>query len=384
LKVLHVYTGNLYGGVETMLVTIARYAHLRPGLGHEFALGWPGRLERELLEAGVTVHRYPSARLSRPWTVVQARRRLVHILKTSRPDVVVLHSNWPQALFGRMVRRLGVPFVHWLHDSYGGRSVVERLASRSTPDFAVANSQYNGELSLPRMFPGVRWEANLCACPAPDIAHRTGIRARVRGAVGTSENAVVIVQTSRLERWKGHAQLLAAARGLRQQPAWEIWFCGGVQRPHEQTYLDELQQSARDGAIESRVRFLGQRNDIPDVLASADIHCQANTGPEPMGLTFVEALYAGLPCVSMKMGGAAEIITPECGILVEPGSVEGLSRGLQSLIDDPSFRQRLGANGPARASELCDPARHLDRMHCQFERVLRDYSRSRQSAPAAK
>jgi glycosyltransferase involved in cell wall biosynthesis len=376
LKVLHVYTGNLYGGVETLLVTLARSAHLEPTLVQEFALGWSGRLERELAEAGSVVHRYPSARFSRPWTVGQARRGFSTVLVNAGPDVVVLHSNWPHALFARSVRRCGLPLIHWLHDTYNGRSLVERLARRTKPDFAVANSQYNGRISLPRLFPGIPWESNLCACPAPVIENRDLVRTRIRRDLGVNDEAVVIVQTSRLERWKGHAQLLSAANRLRESPNWGIWFCGGVQRPHEQVYLEELKAIASSGGVLDRVRFLGQRSDVAHVLAAADIHCQANTGPEPMGLTFVEAMYSGLPCVSMNMGGASEIINQECGLLAEPGDVSGLAHSLQSLIDEPGLRTRLGSAGPARARELCDPALHLQRMRSQFESVLHRYQHS--------
>ena len=66
-------------------------------------------------------------------------------------------------------------------------------------------------------------------------------------------------------------------------------------------------------------------------------------------MTFVEALAAGLPSVSMDMGGAAEILTESCGVLVPRGDVPALASALARLIDDPGLRARLGENGPARA-----------------------------------
>ena len=72
---------------------------------------------------------------------------------------------------------------------------------------------------------------------------------------------------------------------------------------------------ARKGLAE-RVRFLGERADVPDLLGAADIHCQPNSSPEPFGLAFVEALHAALPVVTSDAGGAREIVTPACGVLV--------------------------------------------------------------------
>src|SRR5207302_1246255 len=95
------------------------------------------------------------------------------------------------------------------------------------------------------------------------------------------------------------------------------------------------------------------------LLAAADIHCQPNTGPEPFGITFIEALYAGLPVVTTGIGGALEIVDGSCGILVEPGDPAALAAALGRLIEDRDLRARLGAAGPARAAALCEPRAQL-------------------------
>ncbi|HVA41545.1 MAG TPA: glycosyltransferase family 4 protein, partial [Candidatus Binataceae bacterium] len=80
-----------------------------------------------------------------------------------------------------------------------------------------------------------------------------------------------------------------------------------------------------------------------------------NTGPEPFGITFIEALYAGLPVVTTSIGGALEIVDGSCGILVEPDDPGALAGALCRLIEDRELRARLGAAGPGRAAALCDP-----------------------------
>ena len=105
--------------------------------------------------------------------------------------------------------------------------------------------------------------------------------------------------------------------------------------------------------------FLGERRDVPALMRAADLHCQPNTAPEPFGLAFVEALHAGLPVVTTAMGGALEIVTPSCGVLVPPGDADALEQALRALVVDPEARARLGSGGPARARELCDPGRQL-------------------------
>ncbi len=172
----------------------------------------------------------------------------------------------------------------------------------------------------------------------------------------TGEGRVVIVFAARFERWKGHDLLLRAAHLLhRRLPTdWGIWMCGGVQKPGEEAYASELKDYVEKAGLSSRVRFLGPRSDMPDVLRAADVFCQPNTGPEPFGLVFIEALNAGLPVVATRMGGAAEIVDESCGLLAEP-QPNSVAEALCRLVAQVDLRQRLASNGPARARLLCEP-----------------------------
>jgi glycosyltransferase involved in cell wall biosynthesis len=138
---------------------------------------------------------------------------------------------------------------------------------------------------------------------------------------------------------------------------------GGPQKSGEEAYLAGLKSLADRAGIADRVRFLGQRRDVPRLMAAADIHCQPNTGPEPFGIVFVEALYSGLPVVTVAMGGAAEIVDGTCGIAVPtPGTPAAVADALARLVGDPELRRRLGSAGPVRAAELCDPDRQAGRL----------------------
>ncbi|MFO0951440.1 MAG: glycosyltransferase family 4 protein [Isosphaeraceae bacterium] len=361
LRVLHCVAGNLYGGVESFLRTLAECRGLTPGVEPEFALCFGGRLEVELKAAGVPVHRVGGVRFSRPWTAWQARRRLAQLVESRNVHVVVCHACWPQSLFGPAARRAGVPLVFWAHDRVSDPlHWLEKRAARVAPDLALVQSHFTAE-TLPRLYPGVPSEVlRLPVRPRP--VDRDTARAAVRAELGTPADDFVTVTTCRLERWKGHTLLLDALGRLRDRGGWSAWVAGGVQRPQEQIYLDELKAQAAALGIDDRVRFLGSRDDVPRLLAAADVHCQPNLGPEPFGIAYVEALYAGLPVVSTRMGGAAEIVTEDCGVLVPPGDAASLADALGILMDDPSRRTRLGAAGPARALSLCDPATVLGRL----------------------
>jgi len=297
MKVLHVSAGNLFGGVETLLVTLAKERSLCPQMQPHFALSFEGRLANELRGSGVGVHMLGNVRVSRPWTVLKVRRQLVKLLRQEGFDLVICHSCWPQAIFGPAVKSQQLPLVFWCHDTPKGRHWLEQWASQIRPDLTIANSRYT-LAAVPKLYPGIRSETVYIPVVCPDIPERAGVRSSVRAELNTPEEATVIIQASRLERWKGQSVLLSALAQLRELQNWVCWIAGGAQRPHEAEYLRELEEQAQKMGIAERVRFLGQRADVPRLLAAADIHCQPNTGPEPFGIAFVEALYAGLPVVT--------------------------------------------------------------------------------------
>jgi glycosyltransferase involved in cell wall biosynthesis len=360
MRVLHIGAGSLYGGVETFLFTLARYRHLCPDMTPEFALCFGGRLETELIGEGVAFHNLGQVRLRYPVSVWRARRRLREILVGRRFAAIVCHGNWPLVISGPTVRRAGTPLVFWAHGMADGRHWLERWARRTEPELVVCNSGCT-ERSWITLYPGVKTEVIYNAVAPGSV--EPGTREAVRCELGTASDAVVIVQVSRLEEWKGHRTLLNGLGLLRDVPGWTCWIVGGVQRAKETPYLESLKNLAADLQIGDRIRFVGQRSDVPRLLAAADVFCQPNSGPEPFGIVFVEALYASLPVVTTAIGGALEIVDSSCGRLVPPADAGALRDDLAELVGSFRMRQCLGRQGPARARMLCDPEQQLLRMH---------------------
>ena len=373
MRVLHVHSGNLYGGVETLMVTMAREGY-RCALHAEFALCFEGRLADELREAGATVHPLGSARTGNPLSVAASRRRLKELIGARPFDAVVTHMPWAQALFGTVARRNGVPLVFWMHDAAKGRHWLEWWASLTRPDLVLCNSHYTAS-TLKRLYSDVTAQIVSCPVALAPIVRADNDTLAIRSELNTPADAVVIIQASRMEAWKGHELHLRALGSLRDLPGWACWFAGGAQRPAERRYQARLVRMAAESGIADRIRFLGQRADIPRLLRAADIYCQPNKGPEPFGIVFIEALAAGLPVVSVAFGGAKEIVNEHCGVLTAPGVHDALAAALRDLINRPDERRRLGQAGPARAAELCDPAIQLRRI----ERAIAAASRPRGS-----
>jgi len=351
MRVLHVAAGNLYGGVERILEEVA--AHAPAGSAHAFALSFTGRLSEALDSARAERHDLGAVRFSRPLSVWRARRRLRRLVP--RFDAVVAHSPWAFSLTAPVLS--SASRVMWAHDASGGSHWTERKTARLQPSLVICNSEFTSR-AIGAWLPSSRRTVVLPPVSAPAVA--PGTRDAIRRELGAGAGTAVIAIASRFERWKGHADLLRAAASLTGD--WTIWIAGAPQRPHEMEYERELRGLAAGPALAGRVRFLGERRDVARVFAAADVHCQPNTDPEPFGIAFVEALDAGLPVVTFDFGGAAEIVTPACGMLLPPADRASLVPALQRLVDDPALRASMKQAGPARARALCDPAAQVARL----------------------
>ena len=395
MRVLHACAGAMYGGLEAVVTTLWRVRDLAPGMQPSFASCFEGRLASDLRAAGAAVATYGPARFSRPWTILAARREFRRLLARDRPDVVVCHGAWTYALCGRGARRAGVPLVFWQHDLLAPGSVLgagargwldrgswfDRVAARTPPDLVIANSRFTAA-TTPEMFPGVPIEVIHCPVEPPPVDDPEALRREVRRDLDAADGAVVIAMTCRLEAYKGHRMLLDALALLRDVPGWRAWVAGGVQREGDRAYFESLVAAAQASGIADRVRFLGQRSDVPRLLAAADVHCQPNVGPEPFGIAFVEAMYAGLPVVTTALGGALEVVTEEVGVLTPPGDAGTLAAALGGLIADPPRRARLGAAGPAQARALCDPSAQLGRLREVLDLAIESGRGAARATPA--
>jgi len=352
MRIVHVTSGRLFGGIEQMLLTLAAHESVAPGINAAFAVAAPGRLEDTLRAGGADVVSLGDVRLRRPATIVRGRAILADLLRRTNARAVVCHAPWSFALFAGVARRHGVPLVLWLHERASGRSLVERWARRTRADLVISNSRWTSAAAdllqpgTPRVV--IHPPVAVAACPS-------GTRDQVRAELGARPSSFVMLGVSRMEPLKGHLNVLHALAPLRSAPAWELWIAGGAQRPHERDYVARLEREAEALGLGARVKFLGERRDVPRLLAAADVFCQMNDTPEAFGVVFAEALLARVPVVTAELGGAPEIVSNACGILVAPGDRTALSNALATLMQNPALRSRLGDAGPAHAASRCAP-----------------------------
>lgn len=154
-----------------------------------------------------------------------------------------------------------------------------------------------------------------------------------------------------------------------------IWFVGGAQRPNERKYEAELRARSLGTSLSGRVDFLGERSDVADVLATADVFCQPNLEPEPFGLVFVEAMAAGRPIITTLGGGPAEFLTDDFSLLVPPEPAP-LAAALRRVITVRELRESMGDAAAESYASRFDPVRATEELAAALTRATTRAARS--------
>jgi glycosyltransferase involved in cell wall biosynthesis len=112
-----------------------------------------------------------------------------------------------------------------------------------------------------------------------------------------------------------------------------------------------LEELARSRGLESRVSFLGLRDDVDALLLRAHVFVHPCLWEEAFGYTLAEALATGCPVVASRIGSTPELVTDgETGLLVPPRDVSALAAAVGSVLRDSAFRERLGADARRSAA----------------------------------
>ena len=368
------------GGAERVTVSFVRRAHER---GVPIALCTlqsrdDGPLARELAEAGVPRHDLDAKRLVDPSALV----RYMRLLRRESIDVVHAHGQ-DAAVMAWMARRLArsrVPYAVTRHvmaetGAFGGargmiRSRLAGAAFRGA-DLRVAVSSAVARAAGDKDTRILRNGIDVERFDAPDVRAR---RDALREALGIPHAARVVVTVAVLRQGKGHARLLEAwPRVLEWAPGAVLLLAGDGE------LMPALRTLARD--LGPSVRFLGARQDIPELLAASDVACLPSLS-EALPTSLMEAAAAGLPTVATDAGGTEDVVLHgETGLLLPLHDTGGadpdeLARSLALLLNDPDRARAMGETARERARELFTIDRQVDETLDAWRELLRSGRRT--------
>jgi glycosyltransferase involved in cell wall biosynthesis len=186
-------------------------------------------------------------------------------------------------------------------------------------------------------------------------------RTALRADIGVPEGGLLLLTVGRLTIQKGHTVLLDAISKLKET---KIVFAFAGDGPQ----LEVLQKKAGTLDVNDHVRFLGVRNDINELLLSADVFVQPSLW-EGLSLALLEALLAGLPVVATRVEGVIDVVEDGVSaLLVPPNDPSALADAIDRLIKDGDLRAELGAAGKKRAQTNYS----LDKMCLAYEQLMLD------------
>jgi glycosyltransferase involved in cell wall biosynthesis len=192
-------------------------------------------------------------------------------------------------------------------------------------------------------------------------------RARLRAELGLGADDVVIIMVTRVIRSKGVLDLLAVARALRATHPRARFLLVGAHEPESMDRLDDAELRA----LESELVWVGQRSDVPALLAASDAMAFPSGYGEGIPRVLLEAASMALPIVTTDAPGCREAVEPgRNGFLVPIGDVAALTRSVAQLVADAELRHRLGAAGRERAVARFDLAVVAERTRGLYRELL--------------
>lgn len=333
------------GGAEVMLLRLSeqlrRNGHTVLPVGPANGAGW---LAERFRLAGFAPEVFRLERPIDPGCV----RGLIELFRDHRIDAVHSHE-FTMAVYGAAAARLlKLPHVITMH---GGVNVGTTLRRRIALRWAMRRSDHTVMVSraTQRQFATVLGVAESSFTVIPNGVPPAGGDANgVRAEFGINERDCVLLSVGTLERHKGHQVLMDAldrlvARGF--NAPWRLIIAGGRGGDQHQALVASIRQKG----FGDRVHIALNRNDIPDLLALADVFVMPSLW-EGLPMAVLEAMVARKAIVATEIAGIPEaIVDGREGLLVPPGDEDRLAECLRQLIGDPARRATLGNAAAARA-----------------------------------
>ena len=296
-----------------------------------------------------------------PRTMLDIRRRL----KQDRPDVVYCNDS-------HSLTTLGI--AGWGLD-IGARVAARRVSFpmrnawqyRALSDLVVASSGIAADMARAGGVPPDWLDVVYDGVP---LESPSASREECRARLGLKPDQFTLLSVAALSPEKGHSVMLAALSLLVKEHPRLVWLCAGdgaLRRPLE----DEAQRLG----LGQHARFLGQRGDVPDLMAAADLLIMSSFS-EGLCTAAIEALHARLPIVSTTAGGLVEVVglnEPHGPVawMAAPGEPDSIAGAISQALSSPDESLRLAERGKERAGRLFTLKGMVDGHLIAFRRAAR-------------
>jgi glycosyltransferase involved in cell wall biosynthesis len=242
--------------------------------------------------------------------------------------------------------------------------LLYRLASRQVSGCVAVSDQVRE--SMLKLIGPIRDKITVI-CNGVDVARyqQPVDRGRVRRQLGFSSEEKLLITVGTLKEEKGHQYLIeAATKVVHRYPNAHFLFVGDGER------RSVLQAQANACGLSERIHFLGNRQDVSELLIASDVFVLPSFW-EGLSMALLEAMAAGLPIVASEVSGTVQVVAPnETGILVPPGDAQRLARAIDQVLADPTQAQAMGAAARRRIEEEFSARKQADEYLSLYRRLL--------------
>ena len=309
---------------------------------------------------------------------------LTALMRREHPQIVHTHAAKAGTL-GRLAALIAFPrrrsrplLVHTYHGhsltGYFSPRVasvyrlIERVLGRCTDRLIAVSEEVRDELVELGVAPKSEFEVirlgfDLSAF-AVDGDSRGRARNALRAELGIPPDARVVTLIARLVPIKRVDRFLQLAASLRDLSDVRFLIVGDGE------LREQLQRAAIASELHDRLVWAGFRRDMPAVYFASDLVVQTSDN-EGTPVSLIEAQAAGLPVVSTRVGGAASVMRPHTGCLVERDDHEGLTAAVRELLGDADRARQMGQAAAEHARARFDLAHLIDELDGVYRDLLR-------------
>jgi glycosyltransferase involved in cell wall biosynthesis len=307
-----------------------------------------------------------------------ALRELAGIARRFRPDLV--HTHTAKAGFlGRSAALLALRprpvLVHTFHghvlEGYFGAAKtrlyrdLERTLARRTDRLIGVSRQTVEDLVRLGVAPREKFSVIPLGLDLDSFARiEPGAGTTLRAQLGVQDDRVLLAFVGRIVPIKRVDLLLRAfARADAEGAEAHLAIVGdGETRPQFERLATEL-------GITSAVSFVGYRRDLPEIAAAADVAILSSDN-EGTPVWLIEAGAAGRPAIATNVGGTAEVVTPETGILVPPDDEAALAGAIVQISEASDLRRAMGKHARAHILDRYTVERLIDDIDALYRELL--------------
>lgn len=372
-RILHILGDSKFGGDSVLVLALGRAA-----LEHGFDVDvlathsvFQDEIRRSALElVDLDVIRRPI----RPIWDAGGLFRLSSYLRKSQYALVHTHTS-KAGIVGRLAARMArVPvIIHTVHGfSFNEESgwpatiaygCIERLAAHWC-DLIVTVSEYHRSWALKKHIGELSQVVAIPNGLPPERAHPARQRDEVRDQLGVGGD-IVVLSTGRLAQQKGLEYLIRAIPLLGEGLAPIKVLIAG-----EGDLRRELEALTSELGVDARVRFLGFRSDVPDLLAACDLVVLPSLW-EGLSVSLLEAMAAGKPVVTTSIGSNVEVTdNGDVALLVPPRNPSALANSIGRLVADDGLRHSLGLRARQRVNLHYTMTRMAEAYLAEYDRLL--------------